>query len=537
MEPADRCGSFAGWLTALLLCSMVVPMLLPLLPLLPAAQASQLSGISASAARLDQLFDAERHIVGQLEHFVQLSERRLQHAKRYLELYRDEVSTARPSNPVRDFRLLQRVEKHWNEDLVPDQLLETLTSIRNELGRFVSAEGGPGAREAVETISAMLMVQHVYNIDIGELADGRLLGLDTGTKMAVSDIHKLAEIAINSKSFQSGLVWLETGAKVARARNETEWANRLDRRLLEAKRKHDDLLAAAVGGYELFPTAVMGRSPSAVRNEMERDVKLSEEYTRTFGALCRGRDLREAWQRAKLYCAYEKPHPYLYLQPLKTEVHSIEPYLCVYHDFLRQDEMQQLMEIAEPKMQRSVVGADGESTWSRVSTSARLEDGHHPLVAALSLRMQMVTGLDTVHRRGYPQETLQVCEYGAGGFFQWHHDFLNLEDSAVRESYLRVHPLQLEYGERIATVMIYLSSVLRGGRTVFPLLGVSLEPQPGSAVYWDNLRPDGTGDRRTLHAGCPVAFGYKWSTSASDPRCKQVHQVHCADIQKTVPED
>ena len=59
--------------------------------------------------------------------------------------------------------------------------------------------------------------------------------------------------------------------------------------------------------------------------------------------------------------------------------------------------------------------------------------------------------------------------------------------------------------------MFQLSPVMRGGRTVFPYLGVSVAPEPGSAVYWDNVLPDGTGDQRTMHSGCAVAYGYKWS--------------------------
>ena len=51
---------------------------------------------------------------------------------------------------------------------------------------------------------------------------------------------------------------------------------------------------------------------------------------------------------------------------------------------------------------------------------------------------------------------------------------------------------------------------MRGGATAFPKLGVSLSPEPGAAAFWYNLRRNGSGDPRTLHGGCPVAFGSKW---------------------------
>jgi prolyl 4-hydroxylase len=38
---------------------------------------------------------------------------------------------------------------------------------------------------------------------------------------------------------------------------------------------------------------------------------------------------------------------------------------------------------------------------------------------------------------------------------------------------------------------------------------VTFRPIPGNAVFWQNLHGDGTGDRRTLHAGLPLTRGMK----------------------------
>lgn len=75
------------------------------------------------------------------------------------------------------------------------------------------------------------------------------------------------------------------------------------------------------------------------------------------------------------------------------------------------------------------------------------------------------------------------------------------------------------------------SEDLTGGGTNFPLLdapedtterwcrfvncdepwenGVTFRPVPRNAVFWRNLRGDGSGDPRTLHAGLPVTSGTK----------------------------
>jgi prolyl 4-hydroxylase len=39
--------------------------------------------------------------------------------------------------------------------------------------------------------------------------------------------------------------------------------------------------------------------------------------------------------------------------------------------------------------------------------------------------------------------------------------------------------------------------------------GVTFRPRVGNAVFWQNMREDGRGDERTIHAGLPVVSGKK----------------------------
>lgn len=57
---------------------------------------------------------------------------------------------------------------------------------------------------------------------------------------------------------------------------------------------------------------------------------------------------------------------------------------------------------------------------------------------------------------------------------------------------------------------IQMTDVEQGGATVFPNIQKAVFPKKGSAVVWYNLNNNVIGDRRTLHAACPVIVGSKW---------------------------
>jgi prolyl 4-hydroxylase len=103
-------------------------------------------------------------------------------------------------------------------------------------------------------------------------------------------------------------------------------------------------------------------------------------------------------------------------------------------------------------------------------------------------------------------EPLQVLHYSVGEQFRPHHDFL---DPAVPEF---AEQLRL-YGQRIATVLVYLNDDYDGGETLFPKLGISFRGRRGDALFFTNVDRSGQPDPLTTHAGSPPSSGEKWVIS------------------------
>jgi prolyl 4-hydroxylase len=58
--------------------------------------------------------------------------------------------------------------------------------------------------------------------------------------------------------------------------------------------------------------------------------------------------------------------------------------------------------------------------------------------------------------------------------------------------------------------MGYLNPVEDGGATDFPRISLSIPPQAGVLLVWNNMAPDGRPNPRTIHAGAQVVRGVKY---------------------------
>lgn len=64
--------------------------------------------------------------------------------------------------------------------------------------------------------------------------------------------------------------------------------------------------------------------------------------------------------------------------------------------------------------------------------------------------------------------------------------------------------------DRMATVIVYLDTVEKGGETRFPELGISVRPRKGRALVWNNMDRDGNCDSMSAHVANSVSNGKKY---------------------------
>ncbi len=121
-----------------------------------------------------------------------------------------------------------------------------------------------------------------------------------------------------------------------------------------------------------------------------------------------------------------------------------------------------------------------------------------PFIRMLQRRIDDLLGIEPACG-----ETLQGQRYAPGQQFRAHFD--HFDPSAAYWP-----GEQARGGQRSWTAMAYLCDVEEGGSTDFPKLGLSVAPQAGALLVWNNMTESGTPNPLSLHAGTPVVKGMKY---------------------------
>lgn len=177
-----------------------------------------------------------------------------------------------------------------------------------------------------------------------------------------------------------------------------------------------------------------------------------------------------------------------------------DPKITVIPQFLNEDEIQHLLDLAEACWIPSTVGSGvyssndeskdlrNKQSKNRTSYSCMLRSSQTEMVRSIEHRLASLASLEVKYL-----ERLNMVRYSPGQLFNRHHDG-------------RFRP---------KTVFIYLNDLPEndGGETFFPELGLKFVPRKGAAVMWSNILSPGVDDQRTIHLGLPPRTSTKFGVN------------------------
>ncbi|KAM2087607.1 hypothetical protein ACFX1T_031774 [Malus domestica] len=174
-----------------------------------------------------------------------------------------------------------------------------------------------------------------------------------------------------------------------------------------------------------------------------------------------------------------------------------------------------LRTLASPRLQVSTVVdvRTGKGIKSNVRTSSGMflspEEKKYPMIQAIEKRIAVFSQVPIENG-----ELIQVLRYEKDQYYRPHHDYFSDTFNLKRG------------GQRVATILMYLSDNVEGGETIFPTAssgkctcggraatGLSVKPIKGDAVLFWSMNLEGKEDPTSIHGGCEVLSGEKWSAT------------------------
>ncbi|XP_034938307.1 prolyl 4-hydroxylase subunit alpha-1 [Chelonus insularis] len=492
-------------------------------------------------ADMEELLETESVLIDTLHGYIKAQEQRLDTLRRNVEDYSREHEEASRniqqylSNPINAYLLVKRLTTDWKrvEELITEDVgkafVANITNSRSDL-KFPTDEDLNGAAVA------LIRLQDTYKLDTSHVARGVLNGVQYSTGLSAGDCFELGRQSYNNGDYYHTVLWMQEAMNRLQEEQNRTTTNKPDileylafstymqgnvaralsmtNELLELVPSHQ----RALGNRAYYQEEIQKNLDKKSRGEdgksdvpltsqftvVEKKVKTIEEMTERerYEMLCRGEVPLSPRIQKNLKCRYvDRGIPFLKIAPFKEEEAYLDPRIVIYHDVIYDEEIDTIKKLAQPRFKRATVQnyktGELEIANYRISKSAWLQEYEHKHVQAVSRRVEHMTSLtvDTA-------EELQVVNYGIGGHYEPHFDFARREETNAFKS--------LGTGNRIATVLYYMSDVEQGGGTVFTAINISLWPKKGSAAVWYNLKPNGEGDYKTRHAACPVLTGSKW---------------------------
>lgn len=479
---------------------------------------------------MEALLNTEKELVDFLNNYIRQEEVVLRWLRLYLEMYKKQWMEASRDiqkylhNPVNAFLMIKRLASDWKE------IEKLLYSSAQYVSQFMQRKvllTFPDDQDLTGSVAAVCRLQDTYNLDTSAIARGEIQGSVIASELKSGDCFEIGRQAFIYNDHYHAMLWLQEALdRVEKEKNATvavvdileylAYSTFMNGNLRHALKLTNDILklaphhSGANTNRPFYEEAIAkaeaqnrAGTGDVILDDSTSPKKPVEAYPgkELYEMLCRGEKPENSVRHGQLYCRYfTNNRPFYLLQPFMIEEVAKYPYIVLYHDLMFEKEIELIKEISAPKLNRAGVynnqTGKTEPAYYRISKSAWLRSKDHLVVAKLDRRLEAATNLAME-----TAEHLQVGNYGIGGHYEPHFDFITASSEEFKE---------LAVGNRIATALFYFNDVDAGGATVFPEAGIAVQPKKGSAVFWYNLLPNGDVDFLTRHAACPVLAGTKW---------------------------
>ncbi|KAH8384210.1 hypothetical protein KR200_002708, partial [Drosophila serrata] len=479
----------------------------------------------SSVHMMTQAFEYEQKMLRQMQKFLNNNQEKLDFLKDTLRDFESERNEAREwgpayfDSPVNKYLLNKRLTVDWQR---VENLMETSTGEKS-LKRLQEVRIGKGELEGA--LDGILRLQFVYRLKAKDLANGILDGVNYGyTQLNSEHCVDIARLALRDQHPRLAHSWLlEANERLTSSEESLELKPQILAMLVQAKAELGDLRGMNETYQELlqiqpaseehrrnYESFLLAQGDKVSHNESQiieehGPIPKEDEVVTPFQAFCltcSGHWEPKPHELRDLRCGYlTETHPFLWIAPFKVEELNHDPLILLFHDVIYQSEIDAIKELTRNNLSRGQVTGLNSSSVSNVRTSQTsfIPVTAHKVLETIDKRVGIMTDLNMKYAEDH-----QFSNYGIGGHYGEHYDWFN---QITIDSGLVSNP---EHGNRIATVLFYLSDVTQGGGTAFTYLKKLVKPKKYSAVFWYNLHASGVGDLRTQHGACPIIAGSKW---------------------------
>ncbi|XP_016980685.2 LOW QUALITY PROTEIN: prolyl 4-hydroxylase subunit alpha-2 [Drosophila rhopaloa] len=483
----------------------------------------------SSIHEMTKVFGYEQKLLLHMQKFLGDNQEKLDFLKARLREFENERNEAREwgpayfDSPINKYLLNKRLTVDWQR---VENLMDASTGEKSlkRLRKLRNLKIMPNKKELEGAIDGVLRLQYVYRLEAKDLARGILDGVNYGNQLNSELCVDIARLALRDQHPRLAHSWLiEANGRLTGGEKEKELRPQILALLVQAKAELEDFRGLNDTYQELlkiqpaseqhaknYESFLESLGEKALLNDSKpilEHAPIPEEGETVgefqgYSLTCSGHWQLTPKEQRNLRCGYvTETHPFLWIAPLKAEELFHDPLLVLYHDVIYQSEIDVIRKLTNNRLSRARVTSHNESVVSNVRTSqfTFIPVTEHKVLATIDQRVADMTNMNMKYAEDH-----QFANYGIGGHYGQHMDWFS--QTSV-DAGLVSSP---EMGNRIATVLFYLSDVAQGGGTAFPQLRQHLKPKKYAAAFWHNLHASGVGDVRTQHGACPIIAGSKW---------------------------